>query len=222
MKKALKTLLVLAMLCAITITLVGCGNDENTNKDNTVNNQSNVNNESEGKTVEISRGEWQGNKYVNEYAEVTFNMPEGWAKYSDEEIAQLMNIGVEALNKDQQDIAELLEQTAVYGMVVNDPATAANVMLMIEKPVLKVTPEYYLSNVKQQLEAVEGIDYEPGEPYKAELGDDEFYRLDAEAEFSGISMGQHYFIKAIDDCIVGIIVTTTGEGQIDEIVKCFE
>lgn len=218
MKKGLKTLLILAMLCAITITLVGCGNNEKTNNDNKVKNESNANNVDEGNTVEISRGEWQGNKYVNEFAGITFNMPEGWAKYSDAEIAQLMNIGVEALNEEQK----LLEQTAVYGMVVNDPATAANVMIMIEKPVLKVTPEYYLSSVKQQLEIVEDIDYKFGETYETKLGNEEFYRLDAETELSGISMGQHYFVKAVDEYIVGIIVTTTGEGQIDEIVKCFE
>lgn len=219
MKKTLKVLLILAMLCVVAVTLVGCGNDE---EKNTGNNEENVNNQDEGKTVEISRGEWKENTYVNDYAGIKFNLPEGWEKYSDEQIAQLMNIGVEALNKGEEEIAEILKQTALYGMVVNDPTTGANVMIMIEKPILTVTPEYYLSNVKQQLEVVESVEYKFDEVYKVKLGNEEYYRLDAVAEVYGISMGQHYFIKAVDDCIVGIIVTTTGEGQIDEIVKCFE
>lgn len=213
MKKTLKVFLILAMLCVVAVTLVGCGKKEEESK---------TNNENEVVEAKLTRGEWQGNKYTNNYAGVKFNLPEGWEKYSDEQIAQIMNIGVEALNEDQQDMAKLLEQTALYGMVVNDPTTGANVMIMIEKPILTVTPEYYLSNVKQQLEAVEGIKYEFDEPYKTKLGNQEYYRLDAETEVYGISMGQHYFIKAVDDYIVGIIVTTTGEGQIEEIVKCFE
>ena len=220
MKKTLKVLLVLVMLCAVTLTLVGCGNDEDTNKDNTVNNESNVNNNNEETTVEISRGEWQGNKYVNDFAGVTFNLPEGWAKYSDEEIAQLMNIGVETLNEDQQKLAELAEQSGVYGMVVNDPSTAANIMVMIEKPVLKVTPDYYLSSIKQQLEAVDAMDYEVGETYTTKIANEDYYALDAVV--AGYPISQHYFIKAVDDCFVAIIVTTTAEGQLEEIVNCFE
>jgi len=218
MKKTLKVLLVLAMLCAVTLTLVGCGNEENTNKDNTVNN--NQNNEDKEQTVEISRGEWQDNKYVNEFAGIEFNLPEGWEKYSDEEIAQLMNIGVEALNEDQQKLAELAEQSGVYGMVVNNPSTAANVMVMIEKPVLKVTPEYYLSSVKQQLEAVTTMDYQVGETYTTKIANEDYYALDAEV--TGYPISQHYFIKEVDDCFVAIIVTTTAEGQLEEIVNCFE
>ena len=218
MKKTLKVLLVLVMLCAVTLALVGCGNDENTNKDNTVNN--NQNNEDKEQTVEISRGEWKDNKYVNEFAGIEFNLPEGWEKYSDEEIAQLMNIGVETLNEDQQKLAELAEQSGVYGMVVNDPSTAANIMLMIEKPVLKVTPDYYLSSVKQQLEAVEAMNYEVGETYTTKIANEDYYALDATV--TGYPISQHYFIKAVDDCFVAIIVTTTAEGQLEEIVNCFE
>lgn len=216
MKKTLKILLILAMLCVLTITLVGCGNDEEKNKENI------ANNENEVTTVEISRGEWQDNKYVNDFAGIKFNLPEGWEKYSDEQIAQLMNIGAEALNEDQQKLAELAEQTGVYGMVVNNPSTGANVMVLIEKPILKVTPESYLTSLKQQLELVEAMDYEIGNIYTKEIGGVEYYGLDAEASVSGITMGQNYFSKAVEDCIVSIIVTTTAEGQLEEIVNCFE
>lgn len=216
MKKTLKTLLVLAILCVLTITLVGCGNDEGENKQNA------ANKENEGTTVGISRGEWQDNKYVNDFAGIKFNLPEGWEKYSDEQIAQMMNIGIEALNEDQQKLAELAQQNGVYGMVVNNPATGANVMVLIEKPILKVTPQNYLESLKQQLELVEVMNYEIGDVYTKKIGSTEYYGIDAEASISGIPMGQNYFSKAVGDYIVSILVTTTGDGQLQEIINCFE
>lgn len=219
MKKLLKTLLVLAMLCAVTITLVGCGKEENTN---TAKEENTVNNENQEAATNFSRGEWQDNKYVNDFAGIKFNLPEGWEKYSDERIAEIMNIGVAALNEDQQKMAELAEQTAVYGMAANNPSTGASVMITIEKPVLKVTPEYYVSSVKQQLEAVEGVGYVVGEQYTTKIAGTEYQALDANATVSGYTVSQTYYIKAVDDYIVGIIITTTGDGQLNEILSYFE
>lgn len=223
MKKTLKILLVLIMLLAVTLTLVGCGDEEETNKNEENEKVENVDNEGDDNsesTAKFDRGEWEGNQYINNFADIKFNLPEGWDKASDEDIAELMNVGSELLNEDQQKLAELAEQTTVYGMVVNDPSTSASVMVSIEKPVLKVTPEYYLTSVKQQLENLEAMNYVVGEQYTAEIAGEEYYAMDSQV--SGYPVYQTYFVKAVDDYIVGIIITTTADGQQEEIIDCFE
>ena len=116
MKKTLKTMLVIAMLSIVIISMTACGKKEEnnvdnkkeenraesineTNKNNTAvveNNQTTTDDNNttgnETKTTDISRGEWNGNQYVNEFANIKFNLPSGWSKYSDEQIAQVMNV----------------------------------------------------------------------------------------------------------------------------------
>ena len=177
MKKTLKILLILAMLLAVTLTLVGCGDEDKTNKneDNEkVENVENNRDDNDESTAKFDRGQWEGEQYINNFADIKFNLPEGWEKASDEDIAKLMNVGSEFLNEDQQKFAELAEQTTVYGMVVNDPVTRANVMISIEKPILKLTPESYLTSVKQQLEIVEAMEYEVGEQFTTEIAGDKY------------------------------------------------
>ena len=246
MKKTLKTVLVIAMLSIVIISMTACGKKEEnnvdskkeenraesineTNKNNTAvveNNQTTTDDNNttgnETKTTDISRGEWNGNQYVNEFANIKFNLPSGWSKYSDEQIAQVMNVGVELLNDDQKKLAELAQSMVIYGMVANDDTTKANVSVILEKPAIKITPESYATNLKQQLEAVSSIQYKVNEIATAKVGAEEYISLTSTASVSGVEIGQSYYIRAEGDYIITIIVTTTGEGQLDTILKCFE
>lgn len=246
MKKTLKTILVIAMLSIVIISMTACGKKEEnnvdnkkeenraesineTNKNNTAvvkNNQTTTDDNNttgnETKTTDISRGEWDGNQYVNEFANIKFNLPSGWSKYSDEQIAQVMNVGVELLNDDQKKLAELAQSMVIYGMVANDDTTKANVSVLLEKPTMKITPESYATSLKQQLEAVSSIQYKVNETATAKVGSEEYTALTSTASVSGVEIGQSYYIRAEGDYIITIIVTTTGEGQLDTILKCFE
>lgn len=246
MKKTLKTILVIAMLSIVIISMTACGKKEEnnvdnkkeenraesineTNKNNTAvveNNQTTTDDNNttgnETKITDISRGEWNGNQYVNEFANIKFNLPSGWSKYSDEQIAQVMNVGVELLNDDQKKLAELAQSMVIYGMVANDDTTKANVSVILEKPAIKITPESYATSLKQQLEAVSSIQYKVNEIATAKVGSEEYTALTSTASVSGVEIGQSYYIRAEGDYIITIIVTTTGEGQLDTILKCFE
>lgn len=246
MKKTLKTILVIAMLSIVIISMTACGKKEEnnvdnkkeenraesineTNKNNTAvvkNNQTTTDDNNttgnETKTTDISRGEWNGNQYVNEFANIKFNLPSGWSKYSDEQIAQVMNVGVELLNDDQKKLAELAQSMVIYGMVANDDTTKANVSVLLEKPTMKITPESYATSLKQPLEAVSSIQYKVNETATAKVGSEEYTALTSTASVSGVEIGQSYYIRAEGDYIITIIVTTTGEGQLDTILKCFE
>ena len=243
MKKILKTLLLIALVSVLALTLTACGEkkENNTNstanKNNTVQNTENdandVNDFEEPENNErgelpddtedakdFTRGKWEENKYVNDFADIKFNLPTGWEKATDEEIAKLMNIGVEALNEDQQKLIEQSGSNSVYGMVANDPASGASIMIIFEDTVLKVTPEYYLSSVKKQLEDVESYYYTVGDITEKELAGAKYSSMDA--EISNTIVKQSYYAKTINNYVVSIIITTTQEGQLDTILNCFE
>ena len=217
MKRNLKILCIASLLFIMVFSLAGCGKEENTQQpqQNTENTETSENTENN-----FSRGEWIENQYVNDFAKIKFNLPQDWVKATDEQIAELMNAGTELLNDEQQQLAELSEGNTVYGMAANNPSTGANIMVTIEKPVLTVTPEYYLTSVKQQLERVETISYEVSEPTTAQIAGQEYETLTATV--ADYEIEQYYYVKAEGDYIIGIIITTTAEGQLEEIINCFE
>lgn len=218
MKKTLKTILIAGLLLCVVLVMAGCGKQEENKENNEV--AKNSTNELVTNNVEVSRGKWNENKYTNDFAKIKFNLPEGWVKATDEEIANTMNVGIEMLNEDQKKLAEIAEQTTVYCMVANDPSTAASVMIMLEKPTLKVTPEYYLTSVKQQLEAVDSMEYNIGEQYTKNIGGEKYTAMDATV--ANYPVSQSYYVKAEGDYMVAMIITTTEEGQLDKILNAFE
>ncbi len=236
MKNNIKKLFISALLCSVAILTVGCqkndveqnnndGQKENINQQENVNNEGNNNSgedNNQEETANISRGTWVDNVYTNDFINIKFNMPETWAKYSDEEIATLMNIGTEMLTDDQKKLAELTEQNGLYCMVSNDPATGANVILLLEKPALKVTPEFYLKSVKTQLESVTTMTYTLGDIYNTKVADQDFYAINATATANNQTIQQNYYVKAIDNYMASIIITTNEASQLESILNCFE
>lgn len=206
--KKLKILLAVIML----FSLVACGEVKNPSGDNS----GEVNHK-----TEISMGEWKDNVYTNEFLDMKFNLPEGWNYSSDEEIAQLMNLGSEAAFGDKEFIAEVTKLTSVYYLFASDPNTGSSVSLFTEKPIVDVTMDYYLSQVKSQLEAVTEIDYEIGETATETLAGKEYTTLQVTA--SEYNMIQKYYLRKMDRYFVGMIVTTTqGEDSISTIMSHFE
>lgn len=237
MKRFLKAILIIAIVCVLALTLTACGNKESENKaqnktntvENGVNETENTENKNNGRetvandteeTKAFTRGKWEENKYVNDFAGIKFNLPTGWEKSTDEEIAKLMNVGVELLNEDQQKLIEELPNKSVYGMVANDPASGASVMILFEDTTLKVTPEFYLSSVKTQLEEVESFYYTVGDIYEKTVGGNKYSTMDA--EISGTAVKQYYFVSTINNYVVAMIITTTQEGQLNTVLNCFE
>ena len=237
MKRFLRAILIIAILCILALTLTACvvKDTEKTtteNKTNTVENTTeNTVNETEtnGKEIvpdntdegkEFTRGKWIDNKYINDFADIKFNLPTGWEKYTDEEIAKLMNVGIEQLNGDQKELLENSGSNSVYGMVVNDPSSGASAMILFENTIFKVTPEYYLSSVKTQLEEVESFYYTIGDIYEKKLAGNTYSAMDAEV--SGTVVKQYYLVRTIDNYVVAMIITTTQDGQLDTVLNCFE
>lgn len=216
MKKAIKIALIILLATSMLFVLTGCGEKK-------VENNSVTNDQQEEQKVEISMGNWNNNVYTNDFLGLKFNLPEGWTYSSDEEIAEMMNLGAELLNDDQKAAAELAKLTSVTYVVANNPNTGNNVTIMSEKPAMEVTTEYYINQLKTQLAAVESINYEIGNISKETVADREYDTLTVTANVSGIELTQKYFVYKMDEYFVCLLITTTnGDTDINNIVKSFK
>lgn len=165
--------------------------------------------------VNFSLGSWEGNTYINEFLGIKYKMPDGWKKYSKEEIAKAINIGMDMLdNENSESLKKLAEQTSMYYVITSDPNTGNSIQIMSEKPILSVTMDYYTSNLKKLLEENTSLDYVVGEPKDITIDGVAFKEVDATATFSGVQMTQTYYIKNVGDYFVGIIVTDVS-GSLD-------
>ena len=150
-------------------------------------------------------------------------MPEGWIYSSDEEIAEMMNLGTELLNDEQKASAEIAKLTSAYYMVAQDENTGSNVTIVSEKQLANTTTEDYISALKTQLSSVQSMSYKIGETSKEKVGEIETDTLTVSAETYGVQVAQKYYVYKIDKYIVAIIATSLeGETGINEIIECFE
>lgn len=219
MKKLLKITALVVCLALVVLSFAGCGKQENTNeKTSTVNQEE----KEVAKEKELERGKWENNVYTNNFANITFKLPEGWAYSSDEQIAQMMNIGVELLNEDQQDLAKIAEQTSLYDMVANDPSTGASVMVMFEKTALKVNTDFYINKLKTGLEQVDSINYTIDDEIKTEkVGTEEYTVLTTTVP--NYKMVQKYYIKQEGNYFIDILITyVDGVTDLETILSNFQ
>lgn len=211
MKKNIKIFFITFVIFIVALfSLTGCKNNDNNNDNNEVIQNSN----------NLSRGSWSGDVYTNEFTNTTFNLPENWAIASDEDIAYLMDIDIEALTDDQKDLTMLAAKSGLYCFVVNNPSTGSNVITLIEKPGLTLTTDYYISNLKKQLTSLEDVTYTLSDPYEKDIANNSYAALDATIE--GVDLNQHYFIRNIDKYFFSIIITTAADDDVNEILNCFE
>ena len=227
MKKMLKGISIILIIASTLILLTGCGKEKEetpkTTSNENVNVENNVEEQKNNSTEEFSMGEWNNGVYENKFLGRKFKLPEGWTYSSDEEIAKIMNIGKELLNDDQKAAAEIANLTSVYYIMANNPNTGDNISITTEKPLMEVTTEYYLNELKSQLSSVESIKYEVGEVTKETVANTEFDVLTATGKSNGIEFTQKYYVRKMDKYFVDILVTDiSGKEDIKNITTYFE
>lgn len=219
MKKTIKILLILVVIAVV----AGGAIFLFSNKEDEKEKNNATNNETATETVkekQVSMGEWNDDVYTNDFLDIKFTQPEGWTHYSKEEIAKMMNLGQELLNDDQKASAKLAELTSAYYMVANNPNTGASISIISEKPAMEVSEESYINQLKTQLSQVEAMTYEIGETSKETVAGREYKTLTTTVSAYGIT--QKYYVYKMDKYFIGIIVTSTGRDNIDDMMKCFE
>lgn len=154
---------------------------------------------SQTEKTEFARGEWKDNVYSSQFLGISFTLPAEWAYATDEEIAEMMNLGADLLGNDKEYLAEIAKVKTVYDMMAQDPATGTNVIVMFENLALsvggtKLSEEEYAEILKEQLTAVDTLEYTIGEIAKKQLGGHEFTVLSTTVESAGLQQ-EYYLLK---------------------------
>ncbi len=172
---------------------------------------------------DFSIGEWNGNVYSNDFLGISYKLPDGWIKYSDEEIAAVMNLSLEMLNDNQKALADLAKLTVVFHMIVKNPETGDNISVLTEKVHLDVTSIYYLENLKAQLSALTAINYTIGELSKETIGGREYDVLTATASVSDKTLTLKYYCCKLGKYFLSIVASSmNGEKAAGNLIKAFE
>ncbi len=165
---------------------------------------------SKEESFNFSLGSWNEDIYTNDFLSMKVKMPSGWEKYSDEQIAQLMNLGLDSMDGDTEAMRKIAEQTSVYYLVISNPNTGSSVQVMTEKPLRKVSMDEYISSFKSILESQTTVKFTIGETKDIKLHGFDYKEISATATVNDISMAQNYYIRQLGDYFVCIIVTDIG------------
>ena len=217
MKKALKLFSYLLLFTISIVVVTGCF-DKKIDSTNNTDNDIKINTDKE-----VTFGEWDDNIYTNEFLGIKYTMPDGWSKYSDEEIAEVMNIAVDDLKK-KDEIKKLLDQQrGVFYVMASDSSTGNNIILLSEKPLLKdASMSLYTNSLKQQLALNTNLIYTVEEPQEETINNFNYTTMKATTSQNGVQIYQKYFIRKVDNNFVSVIVSSTNDKQLDEIIKDFE
>lgn len=136
MKKFIAALLTAAMLATCTSCNIGKIADNSTDASSAIVSSSDVTEDNDNTfdieavkdtlNSDISRGVITGNVYYSDFSDIGFNKPDDWVYYTDEQIADMMDIAQDSMDTDSfQDTANQL--ISVYDMAVVDNVNGTNV-----------------------------------------------------------------------------------------------
>ncbi len=173
---------------------------------------------------DIARGTIDGNVYTNDSAGLTFTKPDSWVYSTDEEIAEVMEVGADVI--DAESFAATLGQMAtVYDMMVIDPTTGTNINIMYENLMLTnggaMTAEAYADVLKNQFNAITEMSYTVSTAETVSLGGEDWLRMTAAVDYSGISMTQAYYLRANGTVMIAVVVTVVGDTELSTIEAMF-
>ena len=178
------------------------------------------------KVTELSRGTIKGDVYTSEYLGISFTKPESWVYSTDEEIAAMVNLGVDMLLGENFKTA-LENNAAIYDMMVTDIITRSNINVGFENLSktfsTNITVEQYVQALKTQFANVSGMTVTFPETYETvKLGETEFTKVVCTTTIQGISMEQVYYLKKADKFMCFIIVTITSGYTAEQIEAMFQ
>ena len=165
---------------------------------------------------ELVRGIWENNRYINEFAGLTYTIPTGWLINTDDEIKSM--IGTMSIMGVKQGIVAqgiaysegITKVTPIYDMAVTNPVTGCNLLVLYENLYQyngggKTSAKQYLESIKEQLKAL-GDEYTFDNGLRNTMIDGELYQV-LDVEIVSLSLVRTYYVRRIDNCLLVIIET---------------
>lgn len=175
-------------------------------------------------TARFTRGAYSGSSYTSEFLGLRFDLPEGWAFSTDQELAELMGLELqEEILGDPEAIAELFaQQEMIYDMEAGAADASAVVQLGLEdlSAVIagsSLTAAEYADILVNQLRA-SGYSYEIGDLEQQELAGKTFTVVPAVLEDYGV----HQFLYVAKMESYMLVITFTGtDASVRDYADCF-
>ncbi len=176
--------------------------------------------EAEAEETGITRGTVEGNVYKNDSVGLTFTPGSSWIYYTDEQIAETLQVGLDVMDVDNFSAA-LVEQLSMMDMLAQDTATGTSVNVTFENLVLTgskgISDERYYDAVVAQFEAVSGMEIsDVKEMTYTTIGDYEYASFDYTVTTNEVEMQIRTLFRKADTHMV-IIAISTVYGSLDEV-----
>lgn len=161
--------------------------------------------------------------WESEFFGLRYTTPDGMTMSSEEELNELMGLGQEVLSDDFSELQlKYAELTSVYEMMSVAEDQTTNVVITVEKLMAKMDVAKYIEALEQGLSQVSAINYTlVSDSDTVKLGNGEYTKVSYEAESSGVSMFQDYYVRIVDDRAVAITLTYVDESARDNVLNAF-
>lgn len=161
--------------------------------------------------------------WESEFFGLRYTAPEGMGMSTEEELNDLMGLGQEVLSDDFSELQlKYAELTSVYEMMSVSDDQTTNVVVTVEKVMGKMDASQYVSALEKGLEQVSAISYTLiSDDETIKLGNADYIKVSYQAEASGVTMYQDYYVRVVDDRAVAITLTYMDESGRDNVLNAF-
>ena len=223
---------ILILLLSVSLWASGCGKADRTVQSADVKiTETAVVNETDTKGSETEKesfswfeqGEWSDGVYTNTQTGITITLPEGWTRFSDEELMQVLNTGYDQMTDEQKKQYEMSRknQQSIYDMGAAGVDGQSSFLFMNENlglsPITaRISEEAYLEVVKKQIEETQ-LNYTFGEFSEREIAGKNWKVL----SMKSMGLVQWFFVHKADKRMEAMIITLpeSGESTIDDILS---
>ena len=163
-------------------------------------------------------------KYVkSEFFGLRYTAPEGMGMSTEEELNDLMGLGQEVLSEDFSELQlKYAELTSVYEMMSVADDQTTNIVVTVEKLMGKMDAAQYAKALEQGLSQVTAINYTLiSDDETVKIGGADYLKVSYEAESSGVSMYQDYYIAVVDNRAISLTLTYVDESARDNVLNAF-
>lgn len=179
--------------------------------------------DSEAAAGKYAKGTVTETGWESEFFGLRYTAPEGMGMSSEEELNELMGLGQEVLSEDFSELQlKYAELTSVYEMMSVADDQTTNVVVTVEKLMGKMDASAYVDALEQGLSQVTAINYTlVSDDETIKIGNNDYVKVSYEAESSGVSMYQDYYVRVVDDRAIALTLTYLDESARDNVLNAF-
>ncbi len=187
-----KTLSILILICML-FSLAACGKKE-------------VQYAKEPESSIPEKGHWTDNVFKSDYADLTFEMPEGWISAKDDELLKLQTEGI------------------YYDFMCQKEETGSQVALMFEELLLTegsiaITEDEYIEMLSDSF-SYSGM--QVVETKDITLGKENYKAITVYGEADDFSVTQCSMVRKKGNTMISVIVTALNDDNIEDTLKFFK